>query len=386
MKKLFAILISVCFLLSATGCSKDVPVSTTMSVPPTTTAPQETHATETTLPIVYYEAPLVAVSMPMVAWHETAADGTVLFSGVYQTMELTVQDPQVADAVVLEYINRVDAAVASAQTVADSASVDYSGQSNWVPYSCSITYNPVRLDDTILSLYGTQHIFDGSPRSASASISVTYDLLTGSALELKEVLIPNFSADRLAALITEALSDYAAQGSLYSDYAYVIEELFSTNRPIDNWFLSGAGLCFYFAPYEIAPYSAGTVIAQVPYEKLSGMLKEAYFPAEQVSFSGSHVLSDMQETEVEKFSQFTELILTSGTSQYLLYSDGTLTNLRIDCGTWNNDGSFSQEMTVFAAATLCITDAVMIQADQQTLQSLRLTYEADGVSVSVPLA
>ena len=285
----------------------------------------------------------------------------------------------------IDYLNLTDYENSSAKQILADAKQDYTGQADWVPYSFSTVFSPMRFDGAILSLYGTQAMFNGSPRSAAANMAVTYDLITGRPLALKEVLVPDFSADTLSALISGTLRELETKGMLYSDYAYVISDMFSTNRPVETWYFSNKGLCFFFAPYEIAPYSTGTIVAEIPYESLTGLLKDEYFPAEQIQMSGSVNCKPFTTADLSSFTQFAELILDEGGNEYLLHADGCLRNVRIQIGSWLDDETFLADATVFATPILSGSNALMIQFPADMTQSLLLTYEDGDQVVSLDL-
>ena len=177
------------------------------------------------------------------------------------------------------------------------------------------------------------------------------------------------------ALIVNGLAQYEADEVLFPDYAQLIADMFSTNRPVENWYFAPDGLCFFFNPYEIAPYSAGLIVSKVPYDTLSGLLKDAYFPAEAVSFAGTPKVVDFNQANTEEINNFAELILDTDGKEVLLYAEGTLLNVRIETGTWSEGSKeFTSTATVFAASSISKGDAVLIQY----CGDLFITYEAQG--------
>ena len=386
-KKILVFLLCAALLVTGAGCSGESAGTTTEATQP---SPQETTlepTTETTLPgytdpSVTYHAPMSAVSLPATQESSTAADGTTLFTYTYQNMTLSLQDAAVTDRILVDFLNRLDDSNASAASLQNSAVSAYAGQDGWEPYSFRMLYQPMRFDEMVLSLYGVESIFDGSNRMNSANLSVTYDLLTGNALGIRDILVADYSAEDLVELIVMGLSEYEKQELLFPDYAELISDMFFTNRPVENWYLAQDGLYFFFSPYEIAPYSSGTLISKVPYDQLSGLLKDSYFPAESVSFSGGPVIKDL--AAAENITRFAELILDKDGTQKLLYAQGTLLNVRIETGSWSADRSeFTPEATVFAATAISKGDGVTIQCGD--FSSLRLTYESQGQVLSVPL-
>lgn len=378
MKKFITLLLSACLLLFAVGCTKEPPVVTTEPSQPVPTQTQPVETTQQTEPFELPDLPLLAFSAPVQTYHHNAKDGTLLLTYSYQDFSLILEDPQIADAIVIDLLNYVDYESAAVKGVISDAQAAYDASNEWTPFTFSTFFAPVRFDEGILSLLGSHSLYSGSPRPSASGISVTYDLLTGRQLSLRDILVADYSADALSQLITASLEPLSEQEMLYSDYAYVISEMFSTNIPVDSWYLSDSGLCFYFAPYEIAPYSSGTITAEVPYTSLNGLLKEEYFPAEVSEFAGTPYVLGFQDADLEAFEQFAEVVLDRNGQQYLLHTDGCLQDLRIQLGYWMDDGSFIEEATVFTAPALCKGDGIVIHATADTVQSLRITYNNSG--------
>ena len=385
MKKIITLLLCLS-LITVTGCTKAPSQPTTgPGIETTAPSPTDPQPTETTTSSTTDDGPLLVFSAPAIKEEYHAKDGTLLFTYTSQNITLILEDPQVADAVVIDLLNLTDYENSPAKQLLTDAQQVYTGQADWEAYSFSTVFSPMRFDAAILSLSGTQAMYNGSPRSATASMAVTYDLITGQPLALKDVLISDFSADALSALISNALHELEIQGMLYSDYAYVISDLFSTNKPVDTWYFSNKGLCFFFAPYEIAPYSTGTVIAEIPYEELTGLLKDEYFPAEQIQLSGNVNCEPFTAAGLNRFTQFAELILNERGNEYLLYVNGSLRNVRIQTGSWQDDGNFLSDATVFATPFLSGSNALMIQFSPDMTQSLLLTYEDGDQVISLDL-
>lgn len=386
MKKIMSIIICLCLVFSVSACTPMNANTTTGTSAPSEETSAATTGADYTDPSVTYQAPMAAVAVPVTTQTTYAEDKTAIFSFTYQDISLTLEDADVADEIIVDFLNRNDFNNSSAQSILDAAKTAYTGQTDWEPYFCSITYNPMRLDQSILSFYGAEVVYNGTPRSVSANISVSYDLLTGKALALKDVLNADYSAEDLVQLILNALSSYRQEGILFTDHEYIISDLFSTNTPVDSWYLSQAGLCFYFTPYEIAPYNAGTIVAEIPYEKLGGILKDDYFPAEEANFSGEPVCKKLSEVDIASFRQFTEVILDAQGEEIVLHTDGTLMDVRLETGSWSSDGSeFIPTATVFAACALTTGDALIIQAALDSIDDLRLSYTSNGAPVSIPL-
>ena len=383
--KIFSLLLCAGLIMSLTGCAGSPEPPTTIATQPTTQETTQEATIETTAettapsytdPTVTYHAPMSAVALPVVTESSKANDGTPLFTYSYQNMSLFLQDAPVADEIYLDFLNRLDACHTFAIGLHSSAASAYTGQKDWIPYSLRVQYQPMRFDEMVMSLFASESIFDGTTRGNSTNFSVTYDLLTGKALGIRDILVADYSAEDLVDLIVAGLAQYEKDELLFPNYATLISDMFYTNRPAENWYFDQGGLCFFFNPYEIAPYSSGMLISTIPYDTLSGLLKDGYFPSESVTFAGTPGVMDFSTASTNNFNAFAELILSDGGKELLLYAEGTLLNVRIETGTRSENGKeFIPEATVFAATAISSGDAVMIQCGSADLQ---LTYESQG--------
>lgn len=207
-----------------------------------------------------------------------APDGAVVFTKTYPRIDFTFSREGVAQAVEADLQERIDVFLDHAAEIETFAREDYTGQTDWTAYFAKIRYSTKRLDSMILSLYCEYSSFSGSSHPTLATQSVTYDLTDGQTVQLDDLLVEGYSASRLSILVNASLSGSADQ--LYDDYEAIVGNLFSAPADeIGNWYFSDEGLCFHFAPYEVAPYAAGTVIATISYEELEGIVRQQYFPA-----------------------------------------------------------------------------------------------------------
>lgn len=379
MKKVTAIIMSFCLLLGLTGCIKNTQSPETSinssTVNETVDVTGETNADE------YKQLPMTAVSVPTVTQTQTAEDGTILFRYTYQNIELIVSDPEVADSVIVDFLNRIDSTSAQAEQILNAAMSAYSSSDQWIPYLCQITFDPMRIDHGVLSLMGSYASYSGNAHPEATNLSLNYDLVTGTALALKDILADGCSADALYYPIITALDKLKEEKYLYDGYKSTVKELLTQGSQAgDNWYFSQAGMCFYYSPYEIAPYASGVIVAEIPYSQLSGLIKDAYFPAEIEDSNGSVIVEIFSEENLNKFTQFSEVVLDDSGSKLLLHTDGAVNHIRLESGSWNTKGTrFTPEHTVFAAYSLTPGDAIMIQAENSDdLPTLRLSYSVNG--------
>ena len=391
MKRISRIILACMLLLTLTGCF-DNPIQPLPTAPSAATQPNVTTSTQPTVQTdptqIQEQEPFpysfTAVSMPIYVDTHMAADGKAIFQYIYQTLELVSQDPEVSRQVILDYLNANDFSGSAAEEIYHAAQNAYTGQEEWQKYLYATRFDIPRIDQSILCLYGMSNYFDGAPQSGSVAHSMTFDLLHGQVLTLRQLLVPDFDSGRLCELILEGFQPEATE-FFCTDYAYVIYDLFSTNIPINNWYLSDDGLCFYFNPGEIAPYSEDIPVSTVPYTALGGILQDAYFPPEIISYSGTPTLKKQDTSITPEFDSLAELILAEDAQYYCLQTAGTVTNLKLLSGYWENDTIFVPEATIFAAQALTDHTALLISCTDDALDKICIQYTSSGEEYTKPI-
>ena len=373
MKKIFALLLMFCLLFSLIACRK-----TPENIPDGGSPESSSSSTDTDLPVM--QKPLIAVSVPVITVSAEADDSTVIFNYIYQDeMSLTLPDADVARSVIDDFSDRVNATRATAEEIHMAAQNDYKG-GDWTPYLCQLTYEPMRIDYGVLSMRGTYATYQGAARPEANYFSVTYDLTTGKVVSLSNILAEGATADVISGLVIAALDGKKEDKYLYEDFEDTIQARFADHIGDDPyWYFSKDGLCFYFSPYEIASYASGLIIAEIPYSKLTGIVKDAYFPAERDAAKG---VVKMQNFDPDAFTQITELILDESAPKVMLYTDKAVYDVRIEAGGQIGE-YYMPQYTIFAASSLTPGDAILLQADLSGQQELRLTYQTDNGPVSV---
>jgi len=403
MKRYTAVLLAVIMLLGLAACGKAQVQPTATTTIPTTTAPTVTTAPattvyatettpateETTVPPETTEAeisqiPMISAALPANTEYFILEDGTQIFSYQYQYLQTVMPDPGVADKIVLDFQTRQDNFRDNADDITASAEVDYKGQDNWTPYFFNVLYSPTRVDAAVLSLYGTRVSFSGHAHPERNCVSANYNMITGDVMTLGSILTGADAADDLAALLIEAIDQVREEKNIPVGYADTIENRFSADISYDEaWYFSTEGLCFYFSPYEIAPYSSGTITVTIPYEKLVGVLEDGFFPAERSTAIGTVTATRWSDTDRNSLTQITEVILDREGEMVFLYTDKQVYDVFVEFGSWNEDGTqFTAEYTAFATPTLTPGDAVMLQTSiPDVMPTLRLTYLTGDTTV-----
>ncbi len=377
MKKTVAFILSVCMVLAITGCSAK---NTDATIPSDTTNESTTPTSTDNTTAQISQATMAAVSVPTVTEDLTADDGTVLFQYTYQSMSLVLQEPEVADKVIIDFLNRVDETRAAAETIAQAAKDDYTGQSDWIPYLCHVTYSPMRIDHSVLSMFGANAAYSGAFHPERSYHSANYDLITGDVLTLGSIMNSNATTSDFCDLVLAGLSEMASENYLYEGYEEAVKQRFAVDESQDqDWYFSQTGLCFYFEPYEIAPYSSGVISVEIPYEKLSQLLHPNYFPAERGNPLGTIQTSRFEDIDTKQFTQIAEVIESNDGQMYLIYTDKSVQDVRI----FVSDAASSY--TIFATYGLTPGDAVMVQANDDFITTMKISFKSNDGTVSIPL-
>ena len=375
MKRILCIFLAICLLLCVVGCKKsdanDPAVNPDNSQTDDTLNQQETPE--------FKQKPMVAVSVPTVTEASYDANNNPIFHYTYQKMNLILPEPEIAESVMLDFLNRVDS---TRQTYEELLSDAQNAVENGMPsgpYVYRITYSPTRIDQGVLSFLCSNTTFTGGAHSGTVYSTLNYDLTIGEPIRLDRILSSSTQNDVLIQLIIDALSQIKEDASIFEEYEDIVRDQFKYGfSSCNTWYFSTEGLCFSFSPYEIAPRSSGLVIAQIPYSKLAGIIQDPYFPAEKDVVQGELSAELFTAADLENYTQFSEVVIQRNAEKVLLHTEQTVYDVKIDMGTWGYGGAeFISSCTVFAAAHLTPGDAVVIETDiPDTEPGLRITYRS----------
>lgn len=381
MRKLLALSAIICLLLGSAGCA-----GKQAQLPDVTT--EKAHIAEndrtSIAPPSDPELQACAIVLPTTKESVTSDDGTTLFSLSFQPMQLLLGDTLLEEKILGDLQTRNGSILSLAEEFENQARTDYPQSEAWSEYFIDISYTPTRLDDKVLSLFCNSVSYCGGPHPSVVTDSVTYDLQTGEELWLDYILTPECTSDTLLQLILQKLAEQ--QEVLYYDYADALNERFSGDlHNIRDWYFSRNGLCFHFDPYDIAPYSSGTIIAELSYDTLDSILKEKYVPPASPTATGS-IYSEPYSTEAnERFENISDVTLCEDGDEILLYADALVTDLRIEAGwRYTENDQYIPRTTVFAANIMNIGQAIHLTSDLSDEEMLlRIIYRSDNQEYSV---
>ncbi len=378
MKKVLSLICCTALILTFAACKKQ-PASDTQPTVPSTTVTTEpvTQPTETTAEKQEWDIvapPTVSVALPI--QNESFKDdgGNVLLNYNTSYIVLSMSEQEIADRITLEFLNRIDETVGDKDTILASAKKAFSGSGNWNPYQYTVTYEPKRVDNGVISLLGCDVRYLGAHIDKVYN-SVNYSATTGHNLSLLNIIDGDDKIDELSELVIDVLTKLKDELYLYEDFEKTVNSHFSDGVN-DAWFFSGNGLCFFFSPYDIAPYSSGVVIAEIPYEKLLGIIRDDFYPPEQANTPGIIAAKEYDENTVDSFSKYTELTIDKDGKKFLLYTDKYVSNIDISIGSRTSNNMLIDQYCIFAQSGLAQGEAIAVTADIDADHCLQITYRS----------
>ena len=381
MKRILMLILAIAFLLA--GCAKtDVQTATQ----PQSTINTETVKTEITSEIEEEEfvRPILSVSVPAACEKYTLTNGDEIYSFTAQHMQLIHPNASVADKVVLDFLNRVDAARIDAESILAAAENDYTDDDTWYPYSFQLLYSPTRIDYGVLSLYGIQNSFAGGMHGSKSCVAVNYDLMTGDILTLGSIMHADASKEDFINLVNEKLEAMKEEYQLYDHYKDgVTDRLDGDENLYEDFFFTTTGLNFFFSPYEIAPYSSGIITVEIPYSELPGLIYDGYFPEERQLIDGKLLTSTFDISNTEMFNNMAEVNLAPTGSAYVVYPEGEVENILIRVSGEMED---IPDYTVFAAHEMSGKDAIVINLTDDLISRISVSYTVNDDNFTIPLS
>ncbi len=388
-KALIAALLILLGCLSACMPTKNTASQTTPSAtiepPEQTTLPQDTSGPDIhpTQPpeVSLSQIPLASIATPIVTEAFCADNGTVILNYTYQHVFLIYSDVAVADALYLSMVNAMDYSIGLQDALAQAKEAYEEDPENWTAYSYSVLFDTARIDQSVISTVGEVCADTGD--ASSITVSSSFSLIDGRRLSFGDIQGKRYHYYDLLKLIDTQLQANIGKDLLFNDYQETIASQLRS-KDCTNWYFTETGLCFYYLPMEIAPNSEGTIVVEVPYSALQGLLKDDYFPAEDYITGGTMYGQLFSDAELFQYKQFAEAIQSDSGVEILLGTDGAVTDIRLEYGGWNKAGTeFAPTATIFACDGISADSAIVVQCDiPDVMPVLRLTYVSKGISYS----
>lgn len=106
----------------------------------------------------------------------------------------------------------------------------------------------------------------------------TFDTTTGQSLAIGDIFQPN--SNYLQLLSTTVRADLPALVNKVQDGAADTNTINIGTQPniedFQSWYIEGSNLVIIFAPYQVGPYSVGTILDPIPLSKFANVLRPQY--------------------------------------------------------------------------------------------------------------
>lgn len=154
------------------------------------------------------------------------------------------------------------------------------GEEGFYPYSNHVTMGIARHDGGVASLLTLSSAYSGGAHPNSVQTAYNLDLAGMRVLRLEDVIRQEAAPELTQLVLEEVERRFAAIGdnTLFDDYAQTVSNALSYGAMTSYWYFTEEGLAVFFNQYELAPFASGIVKAEIPYDRLDGILLDAYFP------------------------------------------------------------------------------------------------------------
>lgn len=235
--------------------------------------------------------------------------------------------------------------------------VNADGTEYFYSYSNYQQMGVARHDEAVVSLIALSSLYSGGTHPNSVQVAYNLDITNQRLLRLEDV-IEEKAAPELARMVRQSVDETFAfidgGNGLFADYGDTIAGSMIYGNMTPYWYLNDNGLVVFYNQYELGPYAAGIIKAELGYEDLEGILLEEYFPAEPSGIPGDLVLRG----EWEGYRRI-PITLDQEEGVLLVGVEGTVYQVRLSEVLWLEDTPIAQNMR-FSAMSLGQNDVLEI--------------------------
>lgn len=361
-------------LLCLTGCKTDnIPETAPPTEPVITETPTQPPITPDITPL---SENMYSISLPITVEETLAEDGTLIFTYSYQSIVPVLQEQDVATKLIMDFTDRIE------QKRGDANLVKAVAQSNcqaadFVPLAYEIQYDVMRFDQGVFSLYGYILNTGDAAGSNQSRICANYDLVTGDVLTIGSILYHIDKKEDLAQLVVTALEE-RDDIRLFDEYRDTVLARFERDESVDeDFYFSANGLCFYFEPYEVAARAYGTVTVEIPYNKLTGIIGDSFFPPERTYSDGEISLVSYDDAQLDSYEQFVEYVAKPESEKLLLTTENIVQDIRVYELIWSDYNQLKKN--VCAVNCLSQNNAIVLEAEFDHIRpNYMIVYSING--------
>lgn len=256
-------------------------------------------------------------------------NGTTYYRQSLGTATISSKDERAAERInssLAELYVRFGADAEYTQRVAEDQT---DGEQIALSYYCAPSVT--RCDTRVLSA-----VFDvsqdiGGIHADSTRTSRSYNADNGSLLTLSDIAkneeqLKTFIKNYVIGLA--AGDDYKEGGIsiLFDDFESTINDLVDAGA---NWYFSDGGLVFYANPYDIAPYSRGVLLFEIPYSALEEFIDEGFMPVEYEGENGMLLADDGDKLDRSSLNILGTVTVDEDGQSVVLSAEETVYNVKI---------------------------------------------------------
>lgn len=256
-------------------------------------------------------------------------DGTTYYRQSLGTATVRSKDERAAERInssLAELYVRFGADAEYTRRVAEDQT---DGEQIALSYYCAPSVT--RCDTRVLSA-----VFDvsqdiGGIHADSTRTSRSYNADNGSLLTLADIAkneeqLKTFIKNYVIGLA--AGDDYKEGGVsiLFDDFESTIKDLVDAGA---NWYFSDGGLVFYANPYDIAPYSRGVLLFEIPYSALEEFIDEGFMPVEYEGENGMLLADDGDKLDRSSLNILGTVTVDEDGQSVVLSAEETVYNVKI---------------------------------------------------------
>lgn len=256
-------------------------------------------------------------------------DGTTYYRQSLGTATVSSKDERAAERInssLAELYVRFGADAEYTRRVAEDQP---DGEQIALSYYCAPSVT--RCDTRVLSA-----VFDvsqdiGGIHADSTRTSRSYNADNGSLLTLADIAkneeqLKTFIKNYVIGLA--AGDDYKEGGVsiLFDDFESTINDLVDAGA---NWYFSDGGLVFYANPYDIAPYSRGVLLFEIPYSALEEFIDEGFMPVEYQGDNGMLLADDGDKLDRSSLNILGTVTVDEDGQSVVLSAEETVYNVKI---------------------------------------------------------
>lgn len=256
-------------------------------------------------------------------------DGTTYYRQSLGTATVSSKDERAAERInssLAELYVRFGADTEYTRRVAEDQP---DGEQIALSYYCAPSVT--RCDTRVLSaVFDVSQDIDGI-HADSTRTSRSYNADNGSLLTLADIAkneeqLKTFIKNYVIGLA--AGDDYKEGGVsiLFDDFESTIKDLVDAGA---NWYFSDGGLVFYANPYDIAPYSRGVLLFEIPYSALEEFIDEGFMPVEYEGENGMLLADDGDKLDRSSLNILGTVTVDEDGQSVVLSAEETVYNVKI---------------------------------------------------------